>query len=75
MREADLTEWLGSPETRVLVHYLRRQQAAVVQTFLAGVPVDPVRQGKAAALRELEILLQQPEKLHEAFKQALKETT
>lgn len=60
MSEADLTAWLNSPETRMLAVYLRRRKAETVQTFLLGQPVDPVKQGRAAALHELEQLLASP---------------
>ena len=69
-----LTEWLTSPETRVLVHYLRRRQAGTLQTFLSGQPVDPLMQGRAAALHELEQLLTQPaDYVRKIFETALKE--
>lgn len=60
MREIALTEWLVSPETQALVSYLRRRKAGVLGTFLAGTPVDPVAQGRAAAYNELETLLTSP---------------
>lgn len=57
MRETDLTEWLVNPATKTLVAYLRRKQAVTLQRFLAAQPVDPVTQGQAAALHDLEKLL------------------
>ena len=61
MREADLTAWLRNPETQVLLAYLHQRRAATVQLFLSGHPVDPVMQGRAAALHELEKLLTSPQ--------------
>lgn len=57
MQEAGLTEWLSSRETKLLLIFLRQRRVAAVQTFLAGQPVEPVAQGRAAALHELETLL------------------
>jgi len=74
MQEAALTEWINSPETQHLVALLRRRRASAVQTFLAGQPVDPVTQGRAAELHELEKLLASPvEKIREVFETALRE--
>jgi hypothetical protein len=57
MRETDLALWLQSPETKLLVAYLRQRRAAPLKNFLAGTLVDPVTQGRAAAWHELETLL------------------
>lgn len=52
------TEWLASPETKTLLAYLRRKQQGPVGQFLAGQkPVDPLTQGQAAGLHEIEKLL------------------
>lgn len=74
MREADLTEWLANPATKTLVAYLRRKQAATLQRFLAAQPVDPVTQGQAAALHELEKLLtSSPDDVRKTFETTLRE--
>lgn len=74
MRETDLTEWLANPATRTLVAYLRRKQAATLQRFLAGLPVDPLMQGQAAALHELEKLLTAPpDDVRKTFETTLRE--
>ena len=73
MQETTLTEWLNRPETRTLVVLLRKTKAATVQGFLAGQPVDPVMQGRAAALHDLEVLLASgADKVKSVFEQALK---
>lgn len=74
MQVAALTEWLNSPETRALVALLRVQRGAVMQTFLQGQPVDPVRQGRAAALHDLMAALAMPaDEVKRIFETALKE--
>lgn len=74
MPEYNLTEWLIRAETKALLAYLRHRRTSTVQSFLAGEPPDPVRQGKAAAHYEIEQLLSQPaEKIREVFDNALKE--
>lgn len=74
MREADLTRWLASPETKVLLAYLHQRRAETVRTFLAGAPVDPVMQGRAAALFELEGLLSSPaEQVKQQLENVLRE--
>lgn len=74
MQAANWAAWRDNPETKALLAYLRRRQAGVVQTFLAGNPVDPKTQGQAAAFHELEKLLTAPvDKLKEALETALKE--
>ena len=60
MRIPALTEWINSPETRALVAYLRNRQAPTVHRFRLGQPVDPLAQGRAAALYEIERLLSMP---------------
>lgn len=66
--QADLTTWLDSPETKTLVRYLGLRRAETVRTFLAGSPVDPVMQGRAAALHDLEkILTSSPEDVRQTF--------
>lgn len=60
MREADWTEWLNNPATKALQVFLRQRRAPTVQSFLAGAPVQPVDQGRAAASYELETLLTSP---------------
>jgi len=57
MQEQVLTEWLVSPETQALVHYLRRRRAPAVDSFLAGAAIPEVLQGRAAAFHEIERLL------------------
>lgn len=74
MLTLQLTEWLGSPETKALRLCLRQRQAATLQTFLAGHLVTPAEQGRAAAFHELETLLAKPaDKVQEVFDAALKE--
>ncbi len=74
MREADLTEWLNSPETKILQAYLRRRQAETVRLFLLNNPVDPQTQARAAAFHELEKLLGSPaDVVQQTFEQALRE--
>jgi len=74
MSEADLTEWLSSPGTRALRVLLLRKRSEAVNLFLAGQPVDPVTQGRAAAYNDIEALLSgTPEKLKSVFDSALKE--
>ena len=68
----DLTTWLHSPETQTLVRYLQHRRATAVQIFLAGNPVPPEMQGRAAALYDLEKLLTSAEDvLRREFEQAL----
>jgi len=74
MREADLTEWLNNPVTVALVAHLRQRRAGAVTTFLQGQPVDPVTQGRAAALYELHQLLTSPsDDVRKVFDNAMKE--
>ncbi len=74
MSEQVLTEWLSSPETQRLVRFLRAVQTGTVRTFLAGQPVDPMMQGRAAAYSDLEKLLALPaDKVSEEFNRASKE--
>lgn len=71
MQTADLAGWLELAETKALLAFLRHRRAGPLQTFLAGNPMDPITQGRAAALHELARLLQgPPEKIKEAFDQA-----
>ena len=75
MQEAPLTEWVNSPETRLLVGHLRNRRAAAVRAFLAGHPVDSLTQAKAAAFHELDALLTGPvDKLREVLENVLKES-
>ena len=60
MREAAWTEWVNSPETQALIRFLRRRKAPVLDNFLAGNPVLPISQGRAAAFSELEVILTKP---------------
>lgn len=74
MQAADLTGWLNSPETKLLLAYLHRRKAGVLQTFLQGQPVDQAAQGRAAAWHELEILLALPsDEVKRIFETAPKE--
>lgn len=74
MQTASLAEWLNSLETRALVTYLKFRQAAPVTDFLRGVEVNPLTQGKAVGLNEIERLLHEPpEKIIAAFVNAAKE--
>ncbi len=74
MQAAHLTEWLNSPETKTLVVYLRRRKAETLQAFLTGELVHPIRQGRLAALHELEtLLLSSPDEVKQVFEMALKE--
>lgn len=74
MTELALTEWLNSRETQALRVYLRRRQALALERFLGGLPVDPVMQGRAAALHELETLLgRTPEDIQKTFETVLRE--
>lgn len=74
MPELALTEWLASRETQLLRAALQRRVAEVTQVFLAGNPVDPNRQGVAAAFHELEKLLGRPaEDVAKVFNNTLKE--
>ena len=70
---AELTEWLNSQETRILVAYLKTRQAGAVAQFLSGYPVDQAMQAKAAGFHEIELLLTMPtESVKAAFETALK---
>ena len=60
MSEMLLTEWLASHPTRQLLRCLRQRQAGTLQAFQAGNPVEPMAQGRLAALHELERLLSGP---------------
>ena len=74
MQTASLTEWLSSPETKALVMYLKFRQAPTVADFLQGREVQPITQGKAAGLNEVERLLRKtPEEIAEVFENATKE--
>ncbi len=55
-----LLEWLNSPETQLLRAALRQRKAEVLRLFLAGQPVDPVMQGRAAGYHDIDTLLGQP---------------
>lgn len=69
MQDAPLTEWINSPQTKALQDYLHRRVRAVTAIFLAGEPVSPTAQGRAAAFNEIATLLKQsPEKLREILK-------
>ena len=57
MQALRLTEWLNSPETRLLLVLVRQRKAKLVQGFLTGNPVDQLTQGRAAAFHDLEVLL------------------
>ena len=75
IREAEITDWLNHPVTAALVAHLRLRRAGPVTSFLQGQPVDPVTQGRAAALYELHQLLTSPnEEVKKVFDNALKET-
>lgn len=74
MPEVDLTGWLNSPGTKMLVSYLRQRQAAVVRNFLANSPVDPAAQGKTAGFHEIEQLLTSgPDNVRKTVETALRE--
>ena len=69
MPELPLTEWINSLPTKALQGYLHRREKAVTAMFLAGEPVNPVAQGRAAAFHEIATLLKQsPEKLREILR-------
>jgi len=55
-----LLEWLNSRETQLLQAALRNRKMETLRLFLAGQPVDPVTQGRAAAYNDIETLLGQP---------------
>ena len=55
-----LLEWLNSRETQLLQAALRNRKMETLRLFLAGQPVDPVMQGRAAALHDIEQLLGLP---------------
>ena len=66
--QADLTVWLDSPETKLLVAYLHQRRAGTLHQFLAGTPVEPIQQGRASAWHELEKLLtSSPEDVRQTF--------
>jgi len=69
-RNLDLTEWLQQPATRALLVLCQHRKAGPQATFLAGSPVDPVMQGRAAAYHHLAGLLTGPQ---EALQAALEE--
>lgn len=70
----NLVAWLDNPATKALLVCLRRRQAPTVVKFLAGNPVDPVEQGRAAALHEIEQLLSLPaSEVERIFREALRE--
>lgn len=74
MQVASLTEWLNSPETRVLLTHLRHRKAAVEAAFLAGQPVTQVTQGRAAAYHDIVALLTSPpDKVRDFFENVLRE--
>ena len=60
MRELPLTEWLNSPETQMLLRYLRQRKGHQLAIFLAGEEVPPIHQGRAVAYNEIENLLSKP---------------
>ena len=55
-----LLEWLNSRETQLLRAVLRQRKTEALRLFLAGQPVDPVTQGRAAGYHDIEVLLGQP---------------
>ena len=55
-----LLEWLNSRETQMLRAVLRSRSRKTLHQFLAGQPVDPVTQGRAAGYHDIEELLGQP---------------
>ncbi len=71
MLATNLTDWLHGPETQALVRYLGRRKTITIQSYLAGEPVDPVMQGRAAELHELIRLLSETasEKVREVLKE------
>ena len=73
MSEMALTEWLRSNQTRAVLAYLQGRQAVTLRAFLAGHPVDPVKQGQAAAFHEIEQLLSAPvDTVREELEKAVK---
>lgn len=75
MSEAELREWQDSPLTKTLLLCLRQRKAAILQTFLAGQPLDLVAQGRASALHEIELLLTKPAAdVKKVFETALRES-
>ena len=54
-----LLEWLNSRETQMLRMALRNRKAEALRQFLAGQPVDPMTQGRAAGYHDIEELLGQ----------------
>ncbi len=74
MQAPALTEWLNSPGTQALRAYLRHRKNPVLSSFLAGSPVQPEAQGRAAAFHELETLLAMPsDEVGKIFETALRE--
>lgn len=55
-----LLEWLNSRETQLLRAALRQRKTEALRLFLAGRPVDPLMQGRAAGYHDIEELLGQP---------------
>lgn len=69
-----IAEWLDSRETRALLAVLRHRKAVALQTFLAGIPVEPIYQGRAAELHDLEgLLLSGTDEVKRVFETALRE--
>lgn len=65
-RNLDLPEWLEHPATRALLQLCRHHKAGPQAMFLAGAPVDPVMQGRAAAFHLLAGLLTGPQEALQA---------
>ena len=55
-----LLEWLNSRETQMLRAALRNRKTLALQHYLAGHPVDPLIQGRAAGYHDIETLLGKP---------------
>ena len=74
MQEPNLVEWLNSPETKMLLAFLRRRKAGPVAAFLRGEPWDPMQQARAVAYHEIETLLTLPaDAVQKELNDALKE--
>ena len=69
-----LLEWLNSRETQLLRAALRQRKTEALRLFLAGQPVDPVTQGRAAGYHNIEELLAKPaDEVKEILEAASKE--